>query len=213
MPVERSGQPEFDFEFGEDFGEHIEAFDPSFSKVLVRWNPEADPDLNACQVERLSRSTTGCTSEVRLFLFELLVPAEPHQLEAVDGDAGPLRWELRPGSDAARDRPAPGRRIEPDIWKIEGLDRRDDCVRRRAAPRRRTRRRGVRGARARRRQRRGRSLASDCPGVPGYVGFAIGRSIWWDPLRAFVDGASSREDAAARISSNYRRFIDVYEGG
>src|SRR2546421_810567 len=39
MPVEKSGQDEFDFQFGADFGEHIEKYDPDFSKVLVRLNP------------------------------------------------------------------------------------------------------------------------------------------------------------------------------
>ena len=38
-PAEKSGQHEFDFEYGEDFARHIEAFDPTFCKVLVRYNP------------------------------------------------------------------------------------------------------------------------------------------------------------------------------
>ena len=42
MPVEKSGQEEFDFQYDEDFGAHIESFDPSFSKVLVRYNTEGD---------------------------------------------------------------------------------------------------------------------------------------------------------------------------
>ena len=62
MPVEKSGQNEFDFQFGEAFGEHITEFDPSFSKVLVRFNPEGDAEMNDRQAERLKRlSATGCT--------------------------------------------------------------------------------------------------------------------------------------------------------
>src|SRR5205807_1712762 len=49
LPVEKSGQDEFDFEYGDDFGAHIERFDPDFSKVLVRYNPDADPALNERQ--------------------------------------------------------------------------------------------------------------------------------------------------------------------
>ena len=41
-PAEKSGQDEFDFEYGEDFAKHIEAFHPTFCKVLVRYNPEGD---------------------------------------------------------------------------------------------------------------------------------------------------------------------------
>ena len=44
-PAEKSGQDEFDFEYGDDFANHIEAFNPTFCKVLVRYNPGADPLL------------------------------------------------------------------------------------------------------------------------------------------------------------------------
>ena len=49
-------------------------------------------------------------------------------------------------------------------------------------------------------------------GVPGYLGFAIGRTIWWDPITGYVDGALTRDAAAAQISVSYRRAIDVYTG-
>jgi myo-inositol catabolism protein IolC len=55
MPVEKSGQDEFDFEYGEDFGAHIERFDPNFSKVLVRYNPDGDAEMNREQLGRLKR--------------------------------------------------------------------------------------------------------------------------------------------------------------
>ncbi len=42
MPAERSGQNMFDFQYGEEFGAHIESFDPDFTKVLVRYNPDGD---------------------------------------------------------------------------------------------------------------------------------------------------------------------------
>ncbi|MBV9167033.1 MAG: DUF2090 domain-containing protein, partial [Solirubrobacterales bacterium] len=53
MPVEKSGQDEFDFEYGDRFGEHIERFDPDFSKVLVRYNPDGDEAMNERQLARL----------------------------------------------------------------------------------------------------------------------------------------------------------------
>ncbi len=54
-PAEKSGQDEFDFEYGKDFAKHIEAFRPTFSKVLVRYNPEGDETLNQRQSARLKR--------------------------------------------------------------------------------------------------------------------------------------------------------------
>ena len=214
MPVEKSGQDEFDFDYGDAFGEHIEAFDPTFSKVLVRWNPEGDRAMNARQGERLARLGTWLHERDRKYLFELLVPAEPAQLEAVGGDASRYDREVRPGLMRRAMEEIQSAGIEPDIWKIEGVDRREDCE--------------LLSAQARTGGRDGVACvvlgrgADDAAvdhwlrmgkGVPGYVGFAIGRSIWWDPLKAYVDGSSPRDEAAARIAANYRRFVDVYERG
>ena len=110
MPVEKSGQNEFDFEYGDDFGAHIEEFDPDFSKVLVRYNPEGDAGMNTRQTERLKRLADWLHEHDRKFLFELLVPAEEAQLEQVGGDERPLRRRAAPRADAPRDRRAPGTR-------------------------------------------------------------------------------------------------------
>jgi len=213
MPVEKSGQNEFDFQYGADYGAHIETFDPTFTKVLVRWNPEGDAGMNARQGARLKELGDWLHERGRIFLFELLVPAEPHQLEAVGGDE--RRWdsEERPKLMRGAIEQLHEAGVEPDIWKIEGIDRREDCE--------------VLAAECRTGGRDGVACvvlgrgADDAAvdhwlrtgsGVPGYIGFAIGRSIWWNPLKAFVDGSSAREEAAELIASNYKRFIDVYTG-
>jgi myo-inositol catabolism protein IolC len=92
MPVERSGQDEFDFEYGDDFGAHIERYDPDFSKVLVRYNPDGDAERNRRQAQRLRRLSDWLHEHDRKFLFELLVPAEAAQLASVDGDSD--RYDL-----------------------------------------------------------------------------------------------------------------------
>jgi myo-inositol catabolism protein IolC len=74
MPVEKSGQAEFDFEYGAEFACHIDGFDPAFTKVLVRYNPDGDQQLNRRQTERLARLSAWLHERDRLFLFELLVP-------------------------------------------------------------------------------------------------------------------------------------------
>src|ERR1700733_9968143 len=96
MPVEKSGQNEFDFEYGADFGEHILKFDPDFSKVLVRYNPDDDPVLNERQLGRLKELSDWLHGHDRRFLFELLVPATEAQLASVDGDTDRYDAELRP---------------------------------------------------------------------------------------------------------------------
>jgi myo-inositol catabolism protein IolC len=214
MPVEKSGQDEFDFQYGEDFGTHIEDFDPNFSKVLVRYNPEADREMNARQAERLRRLGDWLHERDRTFLFELLVPPTPEQIQAAGGDED--RWDKqeRPKLMRVAVEELQGLGVEPDIWKIEGIDRREDCEMISATTRAGGRDgvacvvlgRGADDARVDHWLRMG-------SGVPGYIGFAIGRSIWWDPLKAFVDGNLGREEAAKQIAANYRRFIDVYNGG
>lgn len=214
MPVEKSGQEEFDFQYGEDFGAHIETFDPAFSKVLVRYNPEGDRGMNERQAARLRRLGEWLHGNDRRYLFELLVPATPEQIEAAGGDEDRWDSEERPTLMKAAIEELHAAGVEPDIWKIEGIDRREDCETISAATRSGGRDgvacvvlgRGADDAKVDHWLRMG-------SGVPGYIGFAIGRSIWWDPLKAFVDGNLERDEAAKQIAANYKRFIDVYNGG
>jgi myo-inositol catabolism protein IolC len=211
MPVEKSGQDEFDFEYGAQFGDHILKFDPTFTKVLVRYNPEGDAETNRRQTERLKELSDWLHSQGRKFLFELLVPAEPHQLERVGGDEDRYDREVRPGLMATANRELQDAGVEPDIWKIEGIDLREDCGRISEVVRR-----GGRGGVACVVLGRGANEAAvvhwlkQGAGVPGYIGFAIGRTIWWDPLKAYLNDETDRGGAAKTISENYRRMIEVY---
>ena len=214
MPVEKSGQNEFDFQHGDDFGKHIEDLNPAFNKVLVRYNPDGDQEMNKRQSARLKELGDWLHDNDRKYLFELLVPAEPEQLESVGGDEDRYDKELRADLMLRVIEEIQAAGIEPDIWKIEGLDKREDCERIAAATRKDGRDNVVCVV-------LGRGANDDAvdhwlrmgSGVPGYVGLAIGRSIWWDSLKGFLDGGISREDAVAQISKNYRRFIDVYKAG
>src|SRR5215475_2046227 len=95
-PAEKSGQDEFDFEYGEDFAKHIEAFNPTFCKVLVRYNPEGDTRLNRRQAARLRRLSNYLHAHDRKYMFELLVPATPEQLSQVGGDRRRYDRKRRP---------------------------------------------------------------------------------------------------------------------
>jgi myo-inositol catabolism protein IolC len=211
MPVEKSGQDEFDFEYGDDFDAHIEKFEPEFSKVLVRYNPEGDVDMNARQRERLRHLTQWLHERGRKFLFELLVPAEDAQLESVGGDSDRYDAELRPELMRRAIVELQDAGVEADVWKIEGIDTQEDCERI-AGICRRDGRDGVicvvlgRGADD---EKVEHWLRQGAP-VDGYAGFAIGRTIWWDPLKGHVDGDLEREDAARQIADNYLRFVRVY---
>src|SRR5262249_12089337 len=127
-PAEKSGQEEFDFEYGEEFARHIEAFDPTFCKVLVRYNAEGDRALNQRQAARLKRLSDYLAGAKRShFMFELLVPAEKAQLDALKGDKKAYDLQVLPRLMVQAIGELQQAGVEPDLWKIEGLDRREDC--------------------------------------------------------------------------------------
>ena len=212
--VEKSGQDEFDFEYGEDFARHIETVQPTFSKVLVRYNPEGDPALNARQAARLKRLSDYLHSQSGpLFMFELLVPAEKSQLERLNGDKKAYDVQLRPQLMVRAIEELQDAGVEPDVWKIEGLDRREDCEKVVAAARR--------GGRDRvgciilgrgEDDRKVHEWLTTAAAVPGFIGFAVGRTSFWDPLVAWRAQKITREQAVNDIVRRYREFVDTFEG-
>jgi myo-inositol catabolism protein IolC len=214
MPVEKSGQNEFDFQYGDDFGAHIEKDDPDFSKVLVRFNPDDDAELNERQLGRLKRLGDWLHEHDRKFLFELLVPATDEQLSQVGGDTDRYDAELRPELMRRAIEAAQNYGVEVDVWKIEGVDEQSDAAMLAEQTRKGDGREGVtcvllgRGASD---EKVDQWLKVAAP-VEGFIGFAIGRSIWWDALKGFLDKSLSRGEAATQIADNYLRFVEVYEG-
>ena len=212
-PAEKSGQDEFDFEHGEDFAAHIEAFRPTFCKVLVRYNPEGDKTVNQRQSARLKRLSDYLRGNIKCrFMFELLVPPTQAQLERVGGDKGAYDRDLRPQLMVAAIKQLQNAQVEPDVWKIEGLDRIEDCAKVGTAARRggRTRvgcivlGRGEDDARV-------RDWLVTAAKVPGFIGFAVGRTVFWEPLVKFQKKTITREEAVAEIAERYRRFAEIFE--
>jgi myo-inositol catabolism protein IolC len=212
--VEKSGQDEFDFEYGEDFARHIEAFRPTFSKVLVRYNAEGDRALNARQAGRLKRLSDYLHGQSGpLFMFELLVPAEKSQLERLHGDKKAYDVQLRPQLMVRAIEELQDSGVDPDVWKIEGLDRHEDCEKVVAAARR--------GGRDRvgciilgrgEDDRKVHEWLTTAAAVPGFIGFAVGRTSFWDPLVAWRAKQITREQAVNDIERRYREFVDTFEG-
>ena len=213
-PAEKSGQDEFDFEYGEDFGNHIEAFHPTFCKVLVRYNPEGDQTLNrrqSARLKRLSEYLHSGKSRSR-FMFELLVPAEKAQLDRLKGDKKAYDLELRPRLMAQAIQELQNAQVEPDVWKIEGLDRHEDCERIVAAARRGGRNavgciilgRGEDDSKV-------REWLTTAAAVPGFIGFAVGRTSFWDPLVDWRAKKITREAAVAEIARRYQEFVEIFE--
>jgi len=212
MPAEKSGQDEFDFEYGDEFRKHIEDFDPTFCKVLVRCNVEADAESNERQAGRLATLSEYLHEADRHFMFELLVPATEKQLGAVGGDKKRYEAELRPDLMIQAVEYFHARGVEPDVWKIEGVDRREDCERIVAATRRGGRDEvgNIVLGRGENEQKVREWLAA-AAGVPGYIGFAVGRTTFWDAIQDWRNDKATRDEAVSRIADQYRGWVDLFE--
>jgi 5-dehydro-2-deoxygluconokinase len=212
-PAEKSGQEEFDFEYAEKFAAHIEAFKPTFCKVLVRYNPEGDAVLNQRQSGRLRQLSDYLqrTSQ-SLFMFELLVPPEKTQLDKLKGDKSAYDLDVRPRLMVQTLHELQEAHVEPDVWKVEGLDRREDCEKIVSAARRNGRDkvgciilgRGENDERV-------HEWLTTAGGVDGFIGFAVGRTDFWQPLIGWRDGKTTRATAVAEIAKRFRTFVDVFE--
>jgi 5-dehydro-2-deoxygluconokinase len=210
--VEKSGRDEFDFEYGPDFARHIEQFDPTFAKVLVRYNPGGDKALNRRQAARLKQLSDYLHASGPLYMFELLVPPTPDQLQRLDNDKRAYDLRLRPGLMVEAIHELQDSGIEADVWKIEGIDRREDCEKVVAAARR--------GGRDKvgciilgrgEDEQHVHQWLKTAAAVPGFIGFAVGRTTFWDPLMDYRAGRITRDAAVARIAAFYREWVDLFE--
>lgn len=210
IPVEKSGEKVFDLEYGDQTAEHVGRIDPDYVKVLVRMNPDDEPDDTQKQLERLAQLSAWLRSIGKPFLYELLVPASDKQLAEVGGDKDAYDRDLRPALVVEVIKANQEAGVEPQLWKIEGLETADAA------------REVVAACRGGGRPEVGCIvLGRDAPQerldhwlriaarVDGFVGFAIGRSIWEDGVEQFLTSG----DAGAlvhRVATRYAHFAQTY---
>jgi myo-inositol catabolism protein IolC len=210
VAVERSGQVEFRFEY-EDFAAHLERLRPELAKALVRYNVGGDRALNDRQLERLRELSDrlGAIDGTDL-LFELLVPPTDDQLAKLGGSSERFDAELRPALVVEAIEEIQDAGIEVAIWKIEGIESPRNCESIATACRREGRSadclilgRGADEAKVE------HWLSTAAP-TPGFGGFAVGRTIWWDAVAAHLAGDADREATVETIATRYLHFVDVY---
>jgi myo-inositol catabolism protein IolC len=210
MPVEASGSKEFKFEYGDDFPAHIEAFDPDWVKVLVRFNPEDPAELRERQTKTLKRLNDYALHSRRRWMLELLVPPTSEQSEKYEDES--LYDELaRPRLTVQVIEALTEAGVHPGIWKLEGYEATQDAREVLAAVREAGEPESsciVLGRNAPQRQV-DHWLRIAAP-LEGYVGFAVGRSNWRQPLVDFLAGRADREQTETRIARHYRHYIHTY---
>jgi myo-inositol catabolism protein IolC len=210
MPIEKSGSELFELEYGDRYQEHVEEFDPDFFKVLVRYNPADSPHDRAVQIEGLAAVSTWAESSGRSWLFELLVPPTRKQL-AQSEDQYHFDRDVRPDLTVETIGSFNEGGVRPTIWKLEGYETAEgaDRVLRKVAD--------VTAPPA-----HCIVLGRDAPmdhvehwidvaaALPGFVGFAVGRSIWEAALKDFLAGHSARDQTVTTIADRYRTLVDRY---
>jgi myo-inositol catabolism protein IolC len=208
-PVEKSGQELFDLEYGDGTSQHVERWQPDYVKVLVRMNPDDDPAGTKGQLDKLVALSASLQGSGMPFLFELLVPASDAQLASVGGDSTAYDRDVRPGLVVQVIEAAHGAGVEPTLWKIEGLETTEAAEQ------------IVVAAKAGGRDADCIVLGRDAPqdkldhwlqvaaGVDGFVGFAIGRSIWKEPLEQYLtDG--DQATFLETVGANYLHYVQTY---
>jgi myo-inositol catabolism protein IolC len=211
VSTEKSGSEEFEFDYGDAFAQHIETFQPTFAKALVRYNPEGDATLNERQTTRLRRLSEYCRTAGQKFMFELLVPATNAQLDRV-GAAERYDRNLRPALMLETIRTLQDSGVQPDIWKVEGLDSVDDCDRLVELARRDGRDEVgciVLGHGAD--ELKVRSWLQIAASVEGFVGFAVGRTTFWSPIADLLAKKITREQAVSRIAQRFGEWVTIFE--
>jgi myo-inositol catabolism protein IolC len=210
MPLEASGGDWFGFAYGEDWQQHAEFFAAQYPKVLVRDNPGLDPARREQQAQQLAQVSAWAAQAERSLIVELLVPATDTDRDATGGHPDRYDDELRPGHTLQVMQYLQDHGVEPAFWAVEGQDRHDDAVAVAA-----TARRGGRRARC---LVAGRHAPYDtlqhrlqvAAPIPGWAGFAIGRSIWWDPLHAHLHHLSTAGEARRRVRAAYLDYARYY---
>jgi myo-inositol catabolism protein IolC len=210
MPLEASGQEWFGFVYGDDWQRHAGFFAAGHVKVLVRDNPGLDPARREQQAQRLGQVSAWAARAGRSLILELLVPATGADKDATEGSMHRYDDELRPGHTVQVMEYLQDYGVEPALWAVEGLGRHDNAVAVAAM--------AQRGGRQARCLVGGRRAPYDtlkhwlqvAAPIPGWAGFAIGRSIWWDPLHAHLHHINTAGEARRRIRNAYLDYARYY---
>lgn len=188
LTTEKSGMPAFDFEYGEEFGMHIEKYKPTFAKALIRYKPNAD-------WTKLEILSDYCHSHGYKFLLEVLsgeaVPEAGNMITIIN--------ELRQLG------------IEPDVWKLEGMENKDDYIKVVEKIKEGERKnvglvilgRGENKEKVEEWLNAGKD-------VEGVIGFAVGRTVFSKPLVDFKNDKISKDETTILIANNFKYFYDIF---
>ncbi len=211
LTTEKSGQEEFDFEYNENFREHIEKYNPKFVKALVRYNPQGEREVNSIQEEKLKTLNDYCRDKGFWFLLEILIPPTKEQLEKVSGNLLVYEETIKPDLTIAAIAMLRNAGIKPDVFKLEGMNTRKDYekvvleIKKDGGENV-----GMVVLGRGERQEMVEKWIIEAAGVRGITGFAIGRTIFWQALVDLREERLTREEVVDIISKNYQYFYQLF---
>lgn len=218
LPVEKSGQTEFDFQYA-DFNEHIKKFHPSFVKALVRFNPGDEDELKQRQKTKLKKLSDYCHENGHKFLLEVLILPTGPELKEV-GSQLSFDRKIRPvlAADIIKEFQEFG--IEPDVWKLEGFEKEDDYKEIIQAIKKEGREnvnlivlgRGAREEEVEKWLEAGakEEVFETGTKVEGVIGFAVGRTVFWQAIERFNKGEIGKAEVIQTVSENFRKFYRIF---
>lgn len=210
--TEKSGLAEFDFEYGDAFGERLLRYPATFAKALVRFNPDGDSEANIRSLEKLKTLSDFCHSNSIKLLIEPLIPPTTEQLAQVEGNNEHFDNKLRPDLAKRMITIMQDAGIECDVWKIEGFEEPEVYSQVLEVIRNTPERREV-GLIILGRNETPEKVARWImagKGIPGVLGFAVGRTVFWNVLVKYRDKSISREAAVSEIAANFSHFAHIF---
>jgi myo-inositol catabolism protein IolC len=207
--LEKSGQKEFQFD-RKDWKKRIKLFKPNYVKVLLRYNPNGDEKLNKRQIEKLAKLSKYLKNQETEFLLEVLVPATDKQLnKATSKQKYDLNMRPRLTLKAIKELQKGG--VDPTIWKIEGLDKLKDMklISRQIKNFNSDASIIVLG-RGENKKHAEKWLTIGAK-VPGVIGFAVGRTVFNQPLLDYQNKKINKQEVINKIMKNYLHFVKLFD--
>ena len=208
VPTDDGTVGDYVLQYGADFPKHIEAVDPDYVQTLINYNPES-PEA-AAQASRIAPLFKWLGTQSRQFMLELQVLPTEQQISSAGGREA---WvsKTRPGLIRKAVSELKDQGARPDVWKLEPMPDVQQYERTIEA----IRSEGCQNAVAVVLGGGATTEAVDdslrrCAKVDGFIGFAVGRSVWADGLQRLAKGDCDGPAAAKSIGDNFRHFTHVF---
>ncbi|HUD44992.1 MAG TPA: PfkB family carbohydrate kinase [Patescibacteria group bacterium] len=212
LTLEKSGEKKLEFEYGDQFTQHIQKYKPKFVKILAHYNPDDPEDFKQQQITKMREVSKYAHENGYKFLLEVLVEGTEKQLLSVENSIDRFDGELRPELTIRLMKELQAAGVEPDIWKLEGMDAEDAYAKCVHQARMDGRNAGIvvlgRGENSEKVEQWLRVGAK----VDGVIGFAVGRTIFWDAIVSYYKKTFSREETVKKIAENYLHYYQVFKG-